>query len=60
MIPVQSIGRALFIRTLPDSKFPKGSKVREMKAAMMSERLFRLFVYTAFTLLGLLILKQGN
>jgi very-long-chain ceramide synthase len=58
--PIQAASRSHFERALPVSKFPKGSKERRVKVQMMAERMYRLFLYLAFTLLGLWILKQGN
>ncbi len=55
--PIQAASRSHFERALPVSKFPKGSKERRVKVQMMAERMYRLFLYLAFTLLGLWILK---
>jgi hypothetical protein len=58
--PIQAAARGFYDRQLPESKFPKGSKSRRVKAEMMAERTFRLFIYIAVTLLGLWIMKQST
>ena len=39
------ISKSLFMSSLPD-KFPKGSKLREEKADMMAERVYKFFIYS--------------
>ena len=58
--PTERASEALFLKILPDRKFPKDSKVRITKAKVMAERTFRLFVYTIFTVVAYIILYQGN
>lgn len=53
MHPVQALAYPFFQRTLPSEKFPHGSKAREIKAQISSERLFRCLVYCATS--GLLL-----
>jgi hypothetical protein len=58
--PLQAASRIYFERVLPENKFPKGSKERQVKVQMMAERMYRLFLYLAFSLIGFWIMKQGN
>ena len=54
------VARALFLRILPEKKFPFGSKVREDKAEMIAERMYKLFVYTISSIGILFVLKKGG
>ena len=55
--PIQAVSRSYFERALPENKFPKGTKERRVKVQMMAERMYRLFLYLGFSLLGFLIMK---
>eukprot|EP00347_Sterkiella_histriomuscorum_P009355 403341532 len=57
--PVQAIAKSLFLSSLPD-KFPRGSKIRIEKAEMMSERVYKFFIYAATTGCLFFVLKQSN
>ena len=48
------------MKALPVDKFPLNSKLRSAKADVMSERVFRFFIYTLASLLEFWVLKQGN
>jgi hypothetical protein len=58
--PIQAAARSFYDRQLPELKFPKGSKSRRVKAEMMAERTFRLFIYIAVTIMGFWIIKQST
>lgn len=60
MLPVQSVSKSLFMKALPIDKFPLDTKIRSTKAEIMSERMFRFFVYLTTSGLIFWILKQGN
>lgn len=42
--PIERGARALFQRSLPKGKFPQGSTLRESKAEMLGERVFKLII----------------
>lgn len=48
------------MKALPTNKFPLKSKGREIKAAMMAERVFRFFVYTTTSIILFWLMKQSN
>ena len=50
MVPVEAVAKSLFMKALPITKFPHGSKARATKAEIISERVFRFFVYCSTTL----------
>lgn len=49
-----------FNLSLPEDKFPLGSKERTVKALIMAERSFRVIVYTIFTGAAWWIMSKGN
>ncbi|CDW85563.1 lag1 longevity assurance [Stylonychia lemnae] len=57
--PVMSITRSIFMKILPD-KFPVGSKIREEKAEVIGERMYKLFIYSIATIGQFFILKQSK
>ncbi len=57
--PVQEIANAFFMNALP-AKFEKGSKLRETKARMLAERVYKMFVYSGTTGFLYYILKNGD
>jgi hypothetical protein len=60
MIPIQTFSKKIVMRLLPAGKFPIGSKLRDYKADNVSEKIFRLFVYTTLSAMDHHILKQSN
>ena len=60
MVPVQAVAKSLFMKALPVDKFPLKSKAREIKATMVSERVFRFFVYSTTSIILFWLLKQSN
>lgn len=48
------------MKALPIGKFPLGTKSRELKAEVISERVFRFFVYSSTTLALFWSVKQSN
>lgn len=58
--PLQILFHKIFEPTLPQEKFPKGTKLREMKAEMTAERIFRLSVYITTTVAGYWIMKDSE
>ncbi len=40
--PVESFGKHIFLKILPEKKFPLGSEARETKAYMLGERIFKI------------------
>ena len=51
------LSRSLFMKSLPKAKFPVGSKLREAKAELMAERVYKLFIYITTTLMLFFVLK---
>ncbi|CDW74039.1 asc1-like protein [Stylonychia lemnae] len=60
MIPVQFVAKSLFLKVLPQKKFPIGSSTRDTKAQIIAERVFRFFVYCGTSLALFWNLKQSN
>lgn len=60
MVPVEAVAKSLFMKALPPNKFPYGSKARVTKSEIISERVFRFFVYCSTTLAIFWSLKQSN
>eukprot|EP00347_Sterkiella_histriomuscorum_P000451 403375818 len=58
--PVQSIAKSMFLKSLPQNKFPLGSKLRLEKAEMVAERIYKFFIQSVSTVGMFFILKQGN
>lgn len=58
--PVQLITKAMFLKILPAAKFPFYSKLREEKAEMVAERMYKIFVYTISSVGILFVLKKGG
>jgi hypothetical protein len=59
MIPVQTWFKGFFEKIVSTKKFPEGSKQRRVKTATLAERIYRLFIYLTFTVMGYLIMKEG-
>ena len=57
---MQAAARALFEHTISTVKFEAGSVNRKVKVEILAERFYRLFLYIAFTLTGLWILRQSD
>jgi len=50
----------MFMKMLPVEKFPIGSKIRYEKAEMISERMYKLFIYTISSIGIYFVIKRGN
>ena len=50
----------MFLKVLPAAKFPYNTKLREEKAEMIAERMYKIFVYTISSVGILFVLKKGG
>lgn len=42
--PIELTFKAVFMRVIPQTKFPRGSDLRESKAKMLGERIFKITI----------------
>ena len=54
------MAKSLFFKTLPQEKFPYGTKARDLKAQMIAERVFRCLVYCTTSIAIFWSLKRSN
>lgn len=57
--PLESNSRAFFKKYLPELKFPIGSEVRDSKAEMLGERIFKL-VINVFCVVSLVLIMNRD
>ena len=58
--PIESTAGQIFMRVLPNKKFPPESEGRRQKAEMLGERIFRFIIYVATISLLYKILLQED
>lgn len=57
---IHKVSAAFFLKSLPEKRYPVGSREREEKATMLSERAYKLIIYITTTSLLFVILKNGT